>query len=579
MKTRLLLPVLASFVLLSAVSGATDIRRIDTEVWLIKNGNAVVQQTWDVNITQGTEWYIPIGNLGQRMVRDLDVYENDIKFESDGRNWDSDRTLAQKTHRSGIVEKSDGVELCWGQGEYGDHVYTILYVIDHLVQRSADGENNAFNWRFLNDEWTDSPDSVRLVIHNEVDSTAVWQAGDGGNMGVWVFGCEADTRVENGDVIIESTEPLQYYDNLTVLMRFDKDLFDPFTTDTRTFEQLQEDAFAGSDYYDATDEDIDLKEFFRVLWHLFLILFVIPIGLIVLFTLLVKYFRRVTGIRYKKEYFGRKRITGWFRDIPFDGRLDAAFALLDYGDRLETKDSMFPRLIGAYFLRWVQQGLAVPEKDSGGGERWNLHMMMQRQPDTVDPLEKEVYRAACDAAGENGILEENEFRKWSERHYTKVNIWPHDASMNGFKVWKDMSREKRCELPKFRNFLQDFTVSDQREVPEVALWEDYLVFAQLFGIADKVSKGLQRLYPDQYAAYLAQSHLSSSGYSFLRSVNAVSSSFYDAAKSRQSAVSAVSSSSSYSSSTSHRRYSGGGGHSSHRGGGGHSGGGHGGGSR
>ena len=578
MKTRFLLPVLAVLFLLPTVSRATDIRRIDTEVWLVKNGNAVVWQRWDVNVTQGTEWYIPIGNLGQRGIRDLDVFEDDVKFENDGRNWDSNRSLAEKTHRCGIVEKEDGVELCWGQGEYGDHVYSIIYVIEHLVQRTADGENHAFNWRFLNDEWTDSPDSVRLVIHNEVDSTAVWQAGDGGNMGVWAFGCEADVRVENGEVIIESTEPLQYYDNLTVLMRFDQDLFAPTTSDSRTFAQLQEDAFAGSDYYDPTDGDIDLKKFFRVLWHLFLFLFIIPIGLITLCSLLVKYFRRVTGIRYRKEYFGRKRITGWFRDIPLGGRLDAAFALLDYGDRLETKDSMFPRLIGAYFLRWVQHGLAVPEKNPADGDRWNLRMMKQRQPDTDDPLEKEVYRAACDAAGENGILEEYEFRKWSESHFVKVNLWPTDASMNGFKVWKDLPCEKRCELPQLRNFLQDFTISDQREVPEVALWEDYLVFAQLFGIADKVSKGLQRLYPDQYAAYMAQSHLGS-GQNFLTSLNAVSSSFYDAARSRQKAADAAARSSSYSSSTAHTRYSGGGGHSSHRGGGGHSGGGHGGGSR
>ncbi len=579
MKKRLLYPLLAVLFLFPTMSRATDIRRIETEVWLVKNGNAVVMQTWDVNITQGTEWYIPIGNLGQRNIRDLSVYENDIEFESDGRNWNSDRTLAQKTHRCGIVEKYDGVELCWGQGEYGDHVYNILYVIDNLVQRSADGENNAFNWRFLNDEWTDSPDSVRLVIHNEVDSTAVWQAGDGGNMGVWVFGCEADTRVENGVVIIESTEPLQYDDNLTVLMRFDKELFNPFTTDTRTFAQLQEDAFAGSDYMDAYEGDIDLDKVARFILYLCLFLFVIPIGLTILYLLLNKYFRRVTGIRYKKDCFGRKRITGWFRDIPLGGRLDAAFALLDYGDRLETQSSLFPRLIGAYFLRWVQQGLAVPEKDPAHEDRWSLRMAGQRQPDTADPLEKEVYHAACEAAGKNGILEEFEFRKWSESNYWKVTKWPLDAYSNGRKIWQDMPHETRCELPRFRNFLQDFTISDQRKVPEVALWEDYLVFAQLFGIADKVSRGFQKLYPDQYAAYLAQSHLSSSGYSFLRSVNAVSSSFYDAAKSRQSAVSAVASSSSYSSSTAHRRYSGGGGHSSHRGGGGHSGGGHGGGSR
>ena len=45
-------------------------------------------------------------------------------------------------------------------------------------------------------------------------------------------------------------------------------------------------------------------------------------------------------------------------------------------------------------------------------------------------------------------------------------------------------------------------MSDEREVPEVALWKDYLVFAQLYGIANEVTAQLKKLYPadfDQFA--------------------------------------------------------------------------------
>ena len=42
------------------------------------------------------------------------------------------------------------------------------------------------------------------------------------------------------------------------------------------------------------------------------------------------------------------------------------------------------------------------------------------------------------------------------------------------------------------NFLKDFTLSKERGAVEVGLWKDYLVFAQLYGIADKVAEQFQK---------------------------------------------------------------------------------------
>ncbi len=40
----------------------------------------------------------------------------------------------------------------------------------------------------------------------------------------------------------------------------------------------------------------------------------------------------------------------------------------------------------------------------------------------------------------------------------------------------------------FKKFLNDFGTFDTKELPEIALWERYMVYATVFGIADKVSK-------------------------------------------------------------------------------------------
>lgn len=47
-----------------------------------------------------------------------------------------------------------------------------------------------------------------------------------------------------------------------------------------------------------------------------------------------------------------------------------------------------------------------------------------------------------------------------------------------------------------KNFMNDFSTMDRKEIPEIILWEKYLVYATAFGMADKVIKQLKLVYPD-----------------------------------------------------------------------------------
>ena len=571
---------------------ATDIRSVHTDVYLHKNSNAVVYQRWEVDITGGTEWYIPIQHMGQRSIRSFRVFENDEEYQNEGRNWNSKRTLQEKKFRCGIVETGpESVELCWGQGEYGVHTYHIMYIIDNLIQASADGENDMFNWQFLNDEWNAPPQKVSMTVYNYADSAYVWQAGEGGNVGVWVFGCEADCTVEDHEIHIESTEPFRYDSHLTLMMRFDKGLINPKTTDPRSFEEMRDEAFLGSDY-GLTEEDYDwqpeerdflyyVKKIFKTLFEIAVGVAIPVVALIILPALLIMGWRKLTGRRYKKSVFGKKRITGFTRELPLDGKLYATYSILKEGDHLNGGDSLFAHLMGAYFLRWIHKGLVVCEKDPEKEDRMNLRFT-QATPDglqTSDELEQKYYKAARIAAGDNLILAADEFSQWSKANWATVNAWPEEARIAGRHIWEPLPMEARQKVVEFKNFLNDFTISGEREAPEVTLWQEYLVFAQLFGIADKVTKNLEKLYPKIYQEYVSQAHLSSvDTRAVLHSVTRSSASLLSAAQREKSRISSMYSSSSSSSSHRSRSY-GGGGHSSYHGGGGHHGGGHGGGSR
>lgn len=62
-----------------------------------------------------------------------------------------------------------------------------------------------------------------------------------------------------------------------------------------------------------------------------------------------------------------------------------------------------------------------------------------------------------------------------------------------------------------KNYMNDFSLLKEKEVPELALWEKYLVYATAFGIADKVLQQLKVIYP-QISDY---NYMSTHGYSYL----------------------------------------------------------------
>ena len=51
----------------------------------------------------------------------------------------------------------------------------------------------------------------------------------------------------------------------------------------------------------------------------------------------------------------------------------------------------------------------------------------------------------------------------------------------------------RNKIFAFRNFLNDFGRLNEKEIPEVSLWENYLIYATAFGIGDKVLKSMKMM--------------------------------------------------------------------------------------
>lgn len=63
-------------------------------------------------------------------------------------------------------------------------------------------------------------------------------------------------------------------------------------------------------------------------------------------------------------------------------------------------------------------------------------------------------------------------------------------------VFTQKGIDEREKWKAFKKYMEDFSLLKDKEVPALALWEKYLVFATAFGISDKVLKQLKVIYPE-----------------------------------------------------------------------------------
>lgn len=140
----------------------------------------------------------------------------------------------------------------------------------------------------------------------------------------------------------------------------------------------------------------------------------------------------------------------------------------------------------------------------------------------TDPLEMKLLGFIRNAAGSNKKLETKEFEKWCGSHYEDIDEWftqientveykfknsglikveETDTRYMGLKIKRKRDvldvtlREKMEQVIGLKKFLQEMSLIDEKEVIEVRMWEEYLIFASILGIADKVSEQLGELCP------------------------------------------------------------------------------------
>ena len=509
-RLKILILSLFAFVLLTLfnTADANSINSISMDIFLDDEGNASVTEVWECYATEGTEVYHPYYNLGNSKITDLIVSDSKGEYTTLS-YWDTSGDLEDKAYKCGINKISDGVELCWGISEYGYHTYTAKYKISNFVSELTDSQ--MIYWTLIPHNFSDSIGNAYIKIHSNFNIDD--------SVGVWGYGNYGGTAyVYDGYIEMQSDGSLSKSEYMTILVQFPLETFkcnNKLGNDFEHYYNMAEDGATHYTYEDDSFETISTRIAVVVMFICFWGFIFSVIGYII-FSNLKHYDFGPEGKKITKN-------APYFRDIPCNKDLYRAYFVANEYNILKNKND----IAGAIILKWIKDGIISVRQETKGKilkKEEAVITIINENPEIANKNEQKLFDLLCkqsilEVAG-NKTVDNEKLKKWCEDHYERVFSW-FDSVLKEekdklveegllikkkatfLKIFKydiyEISQELRedaVQIAGLKRFLLDYTLIKEREAIEVHLFEEYLIFAPMLGIAKKVAKQFSELYPD-----------------------------------------------------------------------------------
>ena len=212
-----------------------------------------------------------------------------------------------------------------------------------------------------------------------------------------------------------------------------------------------------------------------------------------------------------------------FRELPCGKDIYRAYWIAK-NYNLMKKDTDF---LGTILLKWLKQGKIQIKNNTVGlifkKEETTIQFPVST-PEFDTSLENELYDYMYKAS-KDGILESKEFETWCNNNYSKILKWFDDVLdyennalisegklteketkmlgiFPGTTLLVDPSmKDEAIKMKGLKLFFNEFENMKDKSAIEVMLWEEYLMYAQIFGVAEKVAKEFKKLYPETITDY------------------------------------------------------------------------------
>ena len=495
-KIKYIVLVIVNFFFINVVN-ANDIEKITMDIYVDNLGNAHVTEVWVADLEEGTEGYKPYYNLGNSDIVNFNVELNGKSYTTVN-DWDIDWSFNEKAYKAGLYKVDGGYELCFGISRYGENTYTLKYTVTNFVSTTADSD--MIFWELVSYDLSDKPDYVYIKIYSDFKydyETPVWGYG---NYGGYAY------VHEDGFIELIHEDDLEDDEYMTVLAKFPKGTFNTSSVLDNDFNYYYEMAEDGAVSYSDKTTILDILG----------IVFTIIINIVIIIGSSVVVYKSVTSnmygtkrLKFNKDYKKFKDVS-YFRDIPCNKDIFKAYYISCHYGLVKNQTDF----LGAILLKWLKgkniENIKVTSKFLKKEER----AIKLLNDDNLSVLEKELYEM-MNRAAVDGVLESNEFSNWCKVNYKQILKWFNkvidNETMDYVKQGIIVEEKKTFnnvyhvsnildntarEMYGLKKFLNEFTNIKDKESLQVHLFDEYLMYAQIFGIAKKVAKEFKKLYPD-----------------------------------------------------------------------------------
>ena len=458
-----------------------------------KDGSADIESIMDFEPSKGTEYFVPVNNLGKSEIVNFKVSEikdgKEVPYES-LESWNTKKTREEKAKKSGVVKTDKGYELCFGFGEYQRKTFILRYRVTNFIKLLKDSD--MIYWQFVNKGLSAAPGEVKLTITKGEGSF------DNTNSKIWAFGNKGTIEFSDGKIVFNSLTGLTSSNYVTVLVQLNKGDITSGETIDKDFSYYKDLAFKGSDYTKKADKKSSNKIFY------------VAGGIIVAIVVLVKIFGKKKSNGYQKGDFKGE----YYRDIPEKEWWKLSDILEDIG--FDGQES----IIRAYFLKWIQEKILIPVTEEKGlifkKDTLALKIKSGFNNDFEEKVERKLFAMFAGAAGADGILQENEFSDYledrdnqeefesieedleelSNEYASKNDLFEKSSKGKYSHTYSEKGKEFTAKLVKNYNYLKDISSLSEREISEIKVWKSLLIYATLYDVADEVEKQLKKLSPE-----------------------------------------------------------------------------------
>lgn len=491
---KLIAFILFSFILIGTVK-ANSVDKVSMDIYVDNNGNAHIKEIWDTYVNKGTESYHPYFNLGNSNITINSVTDDTGAIYNLNDNWNVDDSFNTKKDTYGIYKTGDETDICWGISKYGSRLYTVNYTITNFISNTTDGYQILY-WQLFPYDFSVEPDNVYIKVYADNKFSD--------NLDVWGYGNYGGTAyVYDGYIEMQSNGTLDSSEYMTMLVKFPSNTFTTANKIDKTFDEIYNEADEGTTHY---NKSFDFWE------DVFPFIFVFGTIIVVLVCVFSNGFG--TSDKIKNKTYPKKPLP--FRDLPCQKDLYFAY-LIAREYHLNNKQT---ELLGAILLKWIKNNnVTITTEEKGIFKTKTTKIVLLNCPIDSIPLEQDLYHK-FEVASKDNILEANEFKKYCTTNYKSVLEWFDKVIDDKIDTLKDTEylsnstkkgifniektevsatnalNEKAMQMAGLKVFFKEFTRMHEKTAIEVKMWQEYLMYAQILGMAKEVAKEFKDMYPD-----------------------------------------------------------------------------------